>query len=1060
MATRTALDLRTAADHHAHIWAPLASAYPADALIALCSAATGFSARGHRVPLADVERFTAEVAHLGGENVYVGICPTPGSERDAPGRGRKQSALGYPALVADVDVAAPGHAAQNLPTREEADELIAALLGDRPRMRVETGGGCHIWLPLAEPLASDDPRQLAQRWKAAWVAAFQVAGRHLDAGVLADPARVLRVAGTTRRKPGCDSLPVEIVAAPGGRISLDELDAWLPPLQPRPARQATRRLPERRVAHADNDRPGDRLAAAVPVSVLLERVLGWERVGGADGQSHWAEPAEPHGSAVQAATYEDPDGIERLTVFSASACERLGLEPSSSLDSFAFVAAAYCGGDYRLAAQVARFAPDEDTLVRLLADHADCSPADLRAVLAVPDRLPPIVLAEAESPVADAALGEALGAPDGTAIALPGDCIAVVGSARHGLWHRSWSRGLDGKSIPTDDLVADWIAWRPEHRTTAGVDEQGRPQIGIDEYAVELIRRDGRRYWRDGLSAADSVSPARVVDALNAGVALPVMPQDAQRVGNMLRVLGHAEQAVTTRAALNGWLWQDDHATWAAPGGSINARGVDHDTAVAPPVGSDDDALAGVAAATGMPPALAPLDEAVLAIPAWLGIAPDRPEVGLALLGAVFAAPLRLATRPSIGLIGEPDSGKSLLLAATAAWTAAVAVQKGVATLSIQSSSTIGALVLAGWHRDGVVYADDYRLTDHDGRANETTTEVLSGLLQAAYGGTTGAKGTRRGGLRSGREPRTTVVWTGEITPSDAAVLQRTVLIEIGPGDLRLASDNPPIDAWRARWAVPGLARSLIGHYLAWLAAQADAGGGLDAISAIGDGLWRPAYAALGHGRSGETVAAISAGIGALRRCLAEMGVGEDVLPPSARVRELCAALARSQAAAHQDADPGRRVLAAVRDMLAGKQGHLLGADGRCPLAGEEQSARESRPLRLGWRLSESDGPSGTTYRWDACGRHLGWLSRDGRHVLLTPTGVRAARETAGMRGLADRQVARSLAALVVPGTTPTGRAPAALGVRDARRCWVFPASAFDLDDIEVEPEQLDRREF
>lgn len=1044
---------------HDLLFGPVLSAYPADALIEICGPATNFSARGHRVPLRDVEAFVDESEKFNsGLNTFFAVAPVPHDRLNALGRARKEHVLAMPALFVDLDIAVAGHSDSlklPLPTEDEA----LAILSEVKRLGIPlivtcTGGGFHLYCPLTQPLDSRSPRGLAvlAAWKRLWVGLFEAAGRHLDAGVLADPARVLRVPGTWRTKPAApEPLPVTIVEETSGRVSLDQLEHILPPEPARPQRPTKTTTIKRAVEH---DRPGDRLKVTVPVEVLLEQVHGWERVSEmSDGEVRWAAPGGPFSAEVQASTFPcgEAGEFQTVTVWSEAVRDQLGIPADQkSLSSWEWLGVVHCAGDWALAAAIARQFPTPDELVPLLVKHT--TDEELRAAIPVaPDTL-------------DEALGLVVSEPQPLSVALEhmsgeramvdaaDNTFVVLGGPKHGLWHRKFVKDGDGGQVPVDELVVPWVAFRDESVVTSSMSPSGVVEHDTT-FSVTLVIANGRRHRRAELSDLDSVSP-RTLDRLNAGVGLPVSATGKERVANMLRSLGHAEMVVRRQWRQNGWIWVDGHATWVAPAGSVCATGVTHDVVVGPPVGSDRDGLSETLQRIGAPSKLVPLPEAAKACMAFVRLAPGRPEVGLALLGAVFSAPLMLATRASIGLVGEPDSGKSLLLAAAMSWVADVPIAKGGNSMDIKSSSPPGALAALAWAVDGVIFADDFKVSEQDRNATATAIEVVTALVRGSYGGGTGLKATREGGMRSARPARSTLVWTGELVPADESVRGKTVAIQIGREDLHLKDIEAPIDQWRTLFAETGAARSLFARFLMWLAQVADAEGGLDVIAKRAAHIWHKHYRRLEGAREAETVASVATGIDFLRRFLYAFGL-IDALPPGDQLQAAVNSLATAQGAALAEATPAARVLAAVGDMVTGRKGHLLSVTGGRPGEGKAETdqsglpvielADEALSVACGWRQSVADGPTGETVRWDPCGPALGWISPDRQCIAISRAGLTAAKQFAEMGHLQATQIYRGLKDHVVPGSVPGERPPAVTGLGVIRHAVVVTPEAVGL---------------
>jgi hypothetical protein len=178
------------------------------------------------------------------------------------------------ALVTDLDIDGPGHA--NVPGRLPLPPDIATgqRIFDglpRPSLIVNTGGGQHLWWLLDEP-ATDDPVGLLDAWAERVVWAGGRGAFHVDKP---DPARVLRVAGTHRRKSGLDVNRVEIVGEIGWRYGWRELLEALPAPEPSPA-------PPPRSTSPRNGRllePGPIAAVSMLTWAEILEPLGWTFTG-------------------------------------------------------------------------------------------------------------------------------------------------------------------------------------------------------------------------------------------------------------------------------------------------------------------------------------------------------------------------------------------------------------------------------------------------------------------------------------------------------------------------------------------------------------------------------------------------------------------------------------------------------------------------------------------------------------------------------------------------------------------------------------------------------------
>ena len=79
----------------------------------------------------------------GGESVYFG-CGIRVSGISQYRRGRGDEVIAVPGVWCDLDLAAPGHAATNLPTYEKALAILEEFRLP-PTLAVHSGGGLHVW---------------------------------------------------------------------------------------------------------------------------------------------------------------------------------------------------------------------------------------------------------------------------------------------------------------------------------------------------------------------------------------------------------------------------------------------------------------------------------------------------------------------------------------------------------------------------------------------------------------------------------------------------------------------------------------------------------------------------------------------------------------------------------------------------------------------------------------------------------------------------------------------------------------------------------------------------
>jgi hypothetical protein len=308
---------------------------------------------GKVLPTTDLDRAATYVTQLDAENregIYLRVTsltapPEPGR------RGSITDSAALPALWADIDIAGPGHAEQDLPPNEDAGRQVVTLSGlPEPTIWIHSGGGLYpIWL-LTEPWlfagdALEQAKALARDWQRVLEHAAATRGWRYGRGV-GDLARVLRIPGTTNRKAGLER-PCRIIAATPRRYTVQELQnalaaamATIAPPAPEPATPSLLNPIQR---PAGSITPGDDFAARTSWADILTPA-GWTEHYRQDDVTYWTRPGKRTG--ISAST--NALGTDRLHVFTTSAPPLEGGESYSKLGAHA---ALYFGGDHSAAAR-------------------------------------------------------------------------------------------------------------------------------------------------------------------------------------------------------------------------------------------------------------------------------------------------------------------------------------------------------------------------------------------------------------------------------------------------------------------------------------------------------------------------------------------------------------------------------------------------------------------------------------------------------------------------------------------------------------------------------------
>jgi hypothetical protein len=276
-------------------------------------------------------------------SIWYGVAPR---HRDLgpTRRGGANDCTTIPALWADIDIAGPGHAAEDLPTDRAAAWALIRSFPLRPTVVVDTGGGLQPYWVLDEPATAAEAIDLLPRWGATWAELGRRQGVHVDN--VFDLARIMRLPGTYNRKPDHDVAPLVTIAHEdwGTVYSLAEIDEHTIELYepPAPAGQAA----ERRVPYIGPERPGDAFNAATDPGQLLERA-GFHFDHQAGGDRHYRAPHRPDRRESTGATVY-ADG--HTTIWSETfAAGHPGLTVKRPYDPFGLYAAIWHRGDWTAA---------------------------------------------------------------------------------------------------------------------------------------------------------------------------------------------------------------------------------------------------------------------------------------------------------------------------------------------------------------------------------------------------------------------------------------------------------------------------------------------------------------------------------------------------------------------------------------------------------------------------------------------------------------------------------------------------------------------------------------
>lgn len=989
---------------------------------------------------------------LAGDEVWHRVGRTaPGTlARLEPGkRGGKEATTELTALVIDLDVAGPAHKTDDLPDLGTALAFLDSL--PVPLMTVWSGNGLHAYARLMEPLErGDDMTQALAAWKSWTLALGARAGATPDPGPADNPAGLLRVPGTTNWKH--DPRPVVVLGAIPGPVYLEDI--------PLPAT-----LPAAPVATTG--------AAPTTAPARVTLPAGTEPLT-LDLSGHWASPPPTarHADLVTRWIGEDAAALATAAPGTGNAAARdLGWRLRRWVDGEVLTVAgaehvarealAIRGGDAQEHIDVVRYQCTAATINAAArgwdsirpdtpANHTTPSPADTATG---DDQLPvPLI------PLAVALeTGQATTSPR---VHVPGVGVAWAEHApgdpqTHGTWLaamklRTFPDGEGGtyrERVEVTTRVAEYYVRQAAERIEPG------NHIDGDTIRVRCDVVTAAGTWTSPwLTPVEAAQAGTVITKSRARVALPGGREARETLAGLLPVLWADEIERHRPIPATGWTTLDGRAAFVGVGplGTVTADGIT--------TSPDMTAEPLTDARTGRP-----LERACMQrvghdalhgdmsgmVRAWRAVAPDR--VTLTVLGLELAARARLTTRGGAILHGKTGTGKTALAGVVKTWSVAAPAETKSWHYDLPRDSEASCLDRAGRVRDSLNIADDLReLGEH--RAISPA-DTAASLAQVAQGGEGGTRSDGVGGTRAATAGRFTLLVTAEHLPTRGeGILNRLLHLPV-EHDHRargLTINLPALRAYTDEWADTGLARACMASLTRWLAARADALGGVEAMTAEHDRLWALHRRALeartstapgtdragdeeGGARTIDMAASVLTGLAILRDYMTEHGQGAAA-PTETDALEAMVSVVRTTWRGTRTQDPAALVIGWVRDQLDAGQGALEGADGR-PVQGIDPN--DPLPRACGWTVDGRPVP-------------LGRLGRDGHHVLIYPAAWERARmavpELRGMNGAQIREAVRAVGVVSLQG--PEGGLVAS-SVARGKRGAVLTADALGLPPLD-----------
>lgn len=1013
-----------------------------------------------------------------GANVYIDLQLSPSST--PPGaRGRKTDKLAITCFAVDLDTLDGVHKAASPPnpTREIALQMIDAC-PLMPSLVVDSSGGYYVFYLVDEPVDHVNGRMPPEmmRMKGWWTEEGRRRKVNVDAGPLGNVAGMLRPPGSLNHKQPLDwdggarvlaGRPVVLVSHdPSARYSVNDFAEALEEVEVPTQSASTSRSHRPPTSTAGkHDRASDALIAAVDPGDVVQ-ALGWDVVGDYGDHTDYLSSTAGVATGKSATVYRSGDGSATLTIFDAVDQAAAGLDGQDhQLTSWATWLRVGCGSDSRLAGLTVDAWRTSDgwdsegfnaALVTAAAVAPPGTPVGQAMVLPDLARLDELTTtddADGASGILDAITGT--GTPQ--QVHLPtSDYYVEVGGYRTGLYRR-------GKGDAPDVRITDWVAVRTSaHRSIVAGVEDGMT------YAVTILANSGQTWVLPEVAAKESLDPAYLRAESGAPIALPTALHDRAMLANVLAVVGSHEVQPTLIYRSLGWAEIGDRHHYLGTCNSIAANGPSPRTA-ALPAGSTG-TVGGVIGNIGWPEEVADEDEIPDIITsvtdAMIGIAPGRPELGVACIGARYGAVARQSTRGSIVAIAPPGSDKSRAMQAPQSFFVhpSVSMDKRSYPLSLTADNTYkGAERVMAYMVDYPVLVDDAKVVE-DRHQTDLIRRITSTLATSAYGSSAGVKSNVAGGLALGATAGCVGVVTGELQVLSGSARERVLALDLMPDDID-RSTGGGLDKYREL-----VARDLPRQMDAWVLAQvagrldrADWPGisgleGTEAMSRWADRRAAHWYDRLGGDRPAELAAVFAVGWDLVRLFADEAG-WEDALPSPQVVEAALVSLVRQQRS-----DLGRnsvpaQLMQAIGDALFAGTGYLADDLGNAPnghIAGH-----------LGWRTNEI-GPgwihSPTAAPLGRIGSIRVGMTADeaaDHPIMLLPDGVRVIRERqrgflASLgRGQTEEAIVevahpysltRSGRLAERPTAKPLDEFPALANTRS--RAWFVPASALALESV------------
>lgn len=314
----------------------ISAGYYQDALLGI-SVAGNWS--GFKIPLLDRAAIDRKLVQLdrAGKDIYFRVVPLKAGSY-APGeRASADRNDVMPVAWGDGDTRNGEHkpfrgAFKGFPhpTIDQVLDMYAEVLPTS--MSVGSGGGVHPYWVYASPLENaaghNATMNILRRIEFALSQAAKERGFGMDTGITSDPARILRVAGSTNYKRKSDPRPVTILTTSSDIVyTFEELNRILPQIPKADPKRAIATTPKRTDRNQNNS-----WSAKVPVSYLMEEIWGMSTNDG-DAETtefrRWVYPREDgtaSGTDTHAKTFLSERGTEYVVAYGGRVQDEWGVD--------------------------------------------------------------------------------------------------------------------------------------------------------------------------------------------------------------------------------------------------------------------------------------------------------------------------------------------------------------------------------------------------------------------------------------------------------------------------------------------------------------------------------------------------------------------------------------------------------------------------------------------------------------------------------------------------------------------------------------------------------------